>query len=161
MRKLFSFFCINEFRINMYVNWIGKKKNNWFSRCISFILRKHLKKKYHILLGKNMNLDEDLVLPHPHNIILGNECKIGKHCTIYHDVTVGQNRGKYPLIGNNVIIYTGARIIGDINIGDWAVIGANSVITNDIPAYGIAAGIPGKILKYRGSEDEFNEDRFH
>lgn len=161
MRRIITFLHINEYRVTTYIHWVSKLQNKRFTGAISYILKRHLKKKYYILLGKETVMGKNLIVPHAHNIVLGNGCRIGNYCTIYHDVTVGQNRGKYPVVGDHVIIYTGAKIIGDVHIGDWAVIGANAVVTNDVPAYAIVGGIPGKIIKYRGCEDEFNEDKFH
>lgn len=53
---------------------------------------------------------------------------------------------EYPQIGNNVIVYSGAVIVGPVKIGDNAVIGANAVVTQDVPAGAIAVGIPAKSL---------------
>lgn len=54
---------------------------------------------------------------------------------------------EYPQIGNNVIVYSGAVIVGPVKIGDNAVIGANAVVTQDVPAGAIAVGIPAKIIR--------------
>ena len=65
------------------------------------------------------------------------------------------NKNKYPTIGNNVIIYAGAKIIGDVHVGDNAIIGANAVVTKDVPPNAIVGGIPAKVIKYRSNDDEF------
>lgn len=93
------------------------------------------------------------ILPHPIGIVIGNKVKIGQGCKIYHNVTIGtketQNfeNGRYPSIGNNVIIYPNSIIIGDISIGDNTIIGAGSIVLNDIPANSIAIGVPAAIVK--------------
>ena len=59
-----------------------------------------------------------------------------------------------PTIGNNVTIFAGAKVFGKITIGDDAVIGANAVVTKDIPSHSMVAGVPAKIIKTR---KEINE----
>lgn len=80
---------------------------------------------------------------------------LGNNCTVFHNVTLGQNKDKYPIIGNNVIIYSGAKIIGNVRVGDNAIIGANAVVTKNVPKNAIVGGVPAKIIKYRGDKDGF------
>ncbi|MCH7304937.1 hypothetical protein MMP74_11185 [Acinetobacter sp. NIPH 1869] len=75
---------------------------------------------------------------------------IGKNCSIGTNTTLGVG----PIIGDNVYIATGAKILGNIKIGNFSVIGANSVVTKDIPPLSVVAGIPGKIIN-KISEDNF------
>lgn len=91
------------------------------------------------------------VLPHGLNgIIVSQYAKIGKNCTIYHQVTIGSKDDKYaPLIGDNVIIYPHAIIVGGIRVGNNAVIGAGAVVTKDVPENAVVAGNPAKIIKMR------------
>jgi len=65
-------------------------------------------------------------------------------------VTVGEINGKRPTIGNNVSIYTGAIVIGDINIGDNSSIGAGSVVVKDVPDNAVVVGNPAKVVKVNG-----------
>ena len=78
-----------------------------------------------------------LRFPHYSCIIIAKSCNIGKNCTIHQGVTIGQSHfGKhqgYPTIGDNVLIYAGAKICGGIKVGNNVVIGANAVVTNDVP----------------------------
>ena len=80
---------------------------------------------------------------HSGGIVIGGEVIIGKHATLHHDVTIGNHRGKCPTIGDNVVIYPGAKIFGDIKIGNNVVIGANAVVHQDIPDGSVAALVPG------------------
>lgn len=76
-------------------------------------------------------------LPHLLGIVISGDAVIGNNCTIYHQVTIGIDGNKSlkaPVIGNNVFIGAGAKIIGNARIGDNCVIGANAVVTKDIPS---------------------------
>lgn len=86
------------------------------------------------------NLDKSAVfasppiLPHGlYGIIVSHEAVIGENVTIFHQVTIGRNHGAAPIIGNNVMIGAGAKIIGGVKIGNNAKIGANCVVCTDVP----------------------------
>jgi serine acetyltransferase len=73
-------------------------------------------------------------LPHGLNgIIVSHNAVIGENCTIFHQVTIGEGRGGAPVIGNNVLIGAGAKVIGGIRIGDNVKIGAGCVVSKDVP----------------------------
>ena len=93
-----------------------------------------------------------LVILHGHDIVVGGSVKIGKNCKIFNGVTLGNKDtettiNQQPLVGDNVVIGTGAKILGAIQIGDNVTIGANSVVINNIPNSVVVAGIPAKIVK--------------
>jgi len=75
--------------------------------------------------------------------------EIGENCSIFQQVTIEYTRKGCPTIGNNVSIYAGAKVLGNINIGDNAVIGANAVVVKDVPANAVVVGNPAKIIRYR------------
>ena len=72
-------------------------------------------------------------------------CKIGKHVLIFQGVTIGSGTGGIPTIGDNVVICSGAKVIGGIHVGSNVIIGANSVVTHDVPDGAVVVGIPGKV----------------
>lgn len=84
-------------------------------------------------------------------IIINQSTHIGKNLTIYPGVEIGHKvpGGKCPIIGSDCFIGAGAKIFGDIHIGDNVTIAANSVVTKDIPDNCIVAGVPAKIIKYK------------
>lgn len=79
--------------------------------------------------------------------VIGARCSIGANCTIHQNCTLGDKNGGRPKIGNNVTIYAGSMILGDITIGDNCIIGANSVVMESCPANSILVGSPAKIIK--------------
>ena len=113
MRKLLRFICEPIFRERMQIKYILNHDRSGF---LNYIMTEHLRGKYNLILSKDAEIEEDVWFPHPHNIIVGGVVKIGKKCVLYHDVTLGQNRGEYPIVGNGVIIYAGAKVIGNVKI---------------------------------------------
>lgn len=88
-----------------------------------------------------------LTFSHFSCIIIHYDAVIGENCTIFQGVTIGSTRGKgLPKIGNNVILFAGAKVVSNLEIGDNVVIGANSVVINDIPSGSVAVGMPAKVV---------------
>lgn len=82
-------------------------------------------------------------------VVIHKRAVIGSHCTIGQGITIG-GRSKHvevPVIGNNVYMGPGCRILGPIKIGDNVIIGPNSVVLHDVPSNSIVVGIPGKVIK--------------
>lgn len=98
-------------------------------------------------IGKNLFID------HGMGIVIGETAEIGDNCTIYHQVTLGgtgKDKGKrHPTLGDNVLVSTGAKVLGPITIGENSKIGANAVVLHDIPANSTAVGIPAKVVKVK------------
>ena len=82
-------------------------------------------------------------------MVIHSRAVIGKNCMIGQNVTIGGKSGWYevPVIGDNVEISAGARIIGPVRIGNNVIIGANAVVVKDVPDNCIVAGVPAKIIK--------------
>ncbi len=98
-------------------------------------------------------------LHHTPGIVIGWGVEIGNNCEVFQNVTIGESRKennnrRFPVIGDNCTIYSGACVSGPINIGGNTQIGANSVVLKDIPANCFAAGAPAKIIRYKVSCDE-------
>ena len=94
---------------------------------------------------------------HGHDIVIGSGVTIGENCKIFNGVTLGNKDTEtsevcHPQLGNGILIGTGAKILGNIRIGDNAKIGANSVVLKDIPANSIWAGVPAKEVMSRPQE---------
>jgi serine O-acetyltransferase len=93
-------------------------------------------------------------IDHGMGVVIGETAEIGDDVLMYHQVTLGgsslEKVKRHPTVGNNVLIGMGAKIIGAITIGDNARIGANAVVTRDVPANATVVGIPGKVVKKNG-----------
>lgn len=122
-------------------------------KIIPLLLRRKLEKNYGLYISLNSKIGRGLKLPHVTSIVIGDGVEIGENVTIYQQVTLGgqnigdNDLGNYPILGNDVIVYAGAKIIGKVIIGDGAVIGANSVVTKDVEPNSVYAGVPAKRIK--------------
>ena len=99
-------------------------------------------------IGKSFFID------HATGVVIGETAIIGDHVIVYQGVTLGgvsSTKGKrHPTIGNNVVIGTGAIVLGNITIGNNVRIGAGSVVLKDIPDDSTVVGIPGEVVKHKG-----------
>jgi serine O-acetyltransferase len=82
----------------------------------------------------NARIGPGLNMPHPNGIVIHPEAYVGWNCTIFQQVTIGTKgtADGVPEIGNNVEISAGAKILGPVKIGDWALIGTNAIVTKDV-----------------------------
>jgi len=107
--------------------------------------------KYMCDIENPLNIDSTCRFIHKGiGVIIAPSCKIGKHCTIYQYTTIGGRDtpgDKAPVIGNNVTIYSYCCILGNIYIGDNSIIGAYSLVLDNIPENSIAYGIPARVIK--------------
>jgi len=102
----------------------------------------------HLWAGANgARIGAGLRLIHPTNVMIGAKVEIGDDCLIFHDVTLGTGQiPGTPKIGNNVDIYPGARVLGGVVIGDRSMIGANCVVTRDVPSESIILAPPSRVI---------------
>ena len=110
-------------------------------------------------IGKNLFID------HGMGVVIGETSEIGDNVTIYHAVTLGgispsiksneqRDVKRHPTLKNNVVIGAGAQILGPITIGEYAKVGANAVVTHDVPSHAVMIGIPAKNIKSKPNEDK-------
>ena len=86
-------------------------------------------------------------LPHGlYGIIVSHRAIIGADCTIFHQVTIGDGKNGAPIIGDNVLIGAGAKIIGNVHIGSNSKIGANAVVVHDVPENSVVIAPEGVLL---------------
>lgn len=95
-----------------------------------------------------------LFIDHGMGVVIGETCEIGDNVTIYQGVTLGgtgKEKGKrHPTIKDNVLIATGAKVLGSITVGENSKIGAGSVVLKEVPPNSTVVGIPGKVVVQNG-----------
>lgn len=156
------------FKYNFWMRTCAFSKSNSLLNItlfpVSFILLRHYRYKYGISIPHSTNIGSGFYISHFGDIVVNARAQIGKNCNISQGVTFGQaNRGKkkgYPILGDNVYIGPGAKIIGAIKIGNNVAIGANCVVTNDIPNDAVVVGIPGVIISYEGTTGYVNRTNY-
>jgi serine O-acetyltransferase len=96
-------------------------------------------------------------IDHGMGVVIGETAEIGDNCTLYHGVTLGgtswAKEKRHPTLGNNVIVGSGAKILGPFKVGDNSKIGSNSVVVKEVPPDSTVVGVPGRIV-FSGSGQE-------
>lgn len=127
---------------------------------IHIILAKLGEMLFGVTIGVAAQIGKRFTIEHSGAIVIHGNAQIGDDCIVRQGVTIGNRRLDQPfdapIIGNNVNIGAGAKILGKVTIGDNAVIGANAVVVKDVPANRVAVGIPAKLLpeKTESTSDE-------
>jgi len=145
-------------RISRYM-----KQNRVLRHGFAFLVNRivsHYTFKYGISIPPETVIGSGFYIGHFGGIVVSPKSKIGKNCNISQGVTIGQtNRGSrkgFPIIGNNVYIGPGAKIIGGVTIGNDVAVGANCVVTKDVPDNAVVVGVPGRVISYDGSRGYIN-----
>lgn len=124
------------------------------------VLLWHYLYKFGIKVSYKCKVGPGFYIGHFGGIFVNYEAVIGRNCNISQGVTIGQvNRGKRkgcPIIGDNVYIGSGAKLIGKVRIGNNVAIGANCVVTRDVPDNSVVVGIPCRIISDAGSYGYIN-----
>ncbi|MCS6888869.1 MAG: serine acetyltransferase [Chloroflexus sp.] len=122
-------------------------------RSIPFLpgyVQRRLYRRYGLEIVVGADIGGGLYIAHPVGTVIAPQ-RIGRNCTIVAAVTIGmRNEWEFPVIGDEVFIGAGARVLGGITVGDRARIGANAVVTRDVPAGATVVGIPARVVKIDG-----------
>lgn len=127
-----------EYR-NLYYYRIGGKRG--FSRLMNFCYPPEP-----TLYIWSQTIGGGLFIQHGFSTVIAAE-RIGRHCFINQQVTIGYKGDKAPVLGDNVIVTCGAKVLGNITVGNNVVIGANAVVVKDVPNDVVVGGVPATIIK--------------
>lgn len=146
---------IKAVRSHRLAHWCYRHDLKFLARAIS----QRSRRRTGIEIHPGATIGRRLVIDHGMGIVIGETAEIGDYCTIYHGVTLGgtgKDVGKrHPTIGNNVLIGTGAKVLGPIKVGDNSRIAANSVVLKEIPEDSTAVGIPARVVRIAGQKVNF------
>lgn len=115
---------------------IFNKLNSFFGRCV---------------IGRNARFGPRFVLIHSYGVVINSLVQGGSDIKIEHLVTIGAERNESPVLGDNVFIGAGAKIVGAVKIGSNVKIGANAVVVEDVPDNCTVVGVPAKVVRQAGS----------
>lgn len=128
-------------------HWFYKRELFFIARLISQLSRFFTGIEIH----PGATIGRGLFIDHGMGVVIGETAEVGDNCTIYHGVTLGgtgKDKGKrHPTIGNNVLIGSGAKILGPFKVGDNATIGANTVVLNEVEPGMTVVGVRGRPVR--------------
>lgn len=145
-----------------------RRAHRWHMRGHYFIARwisECSRRKTGIEIHPGAKIGKGLLIDHGSGVVIGETTEIGDNCTIYQGVTLGgtgKDTGKrHPTLGNNVMVGSGARILGPFRVGDNAKIAAGAVVLAEVPDHSTAVGVPARIVRIGGVKTEPELDQIH
>ena len=139
-------------------NFFYRHKMKFIARCVSQWSRFWTGIEIH----PGATIGKRLVIDHGMGIVIGETAEIGDDCLIYQGVTLGgtgKDQGKrHPTIGNNVLVSTGAKVLGPFKVGNNARIAANAVVLSEVPDNATAVGIPAQIVRIAGQATRYADE---
>jgi serine O-acetyltransferase len=125
-------------------NWLWHRNR----RDLALLLQSESSDSLQVSIHPSASIGTSVFLDHASGIVIGSFVAIGDEVTIMQNVTIGrkvETPDRAPRIGRGVLLSTGATVLGDVNIGDFAKIGAGSVVTDDVPSGCTAVGVPARL----------------
>ena len=131
-------------------HWLYLHHRYFLARWVS----QHARKKTGIEIHPGATIGRRLVIDHGMGVVIGETAEIGDDCLLYQGVTLGgtgKDQGKrHPTLGNNVMVGSGARVLGPFKVGDNARIAAGAVVLREVPPNCTAVGVPARIARVNG-----------
>ncbi len=161
LEVLFLYQGLHALVYHRAAHFLYKLRFYFFARMISQFARFTTGIEIHpgAKIGKRFFID------HGMGVVIGETAIIGDDVLLYQGVTLGGTgleKGKrHPTIGNNVVIGGGAKVLGNISVGDNSYIGANAVVIKDVPPNSTVVGVPGRITRQDGKKIEVGLDHIH
>ena len=132
--------------LHRLAHWLWHHRLKLLARCLSHVARMFTGIEIH----PAATIGEALFIDHGHGVVIGETARIGNRVTLYHDVTLGgtslRSGIRHPQIADDVIIGAGAQVLGPVQIGRAARVGANAVVVSDVAAEQTVVGIPARVV---------------
>ncbi|WP_129631118.1 serine O-acetyltransferase [Candidatus Oscillochloris fontis] len=146
LKLLFRYMPFRAIAWFRFGNWCQRKRIPY----LPGFAQRQIFSRYGLDIVIGADIEGGLYIPHPIGMVVS-PARIGKNCSLIGGITIGmRNTWEFPVIGDEVFVGTGARILGGITIGDRAQIGANAVVVSDVPAGATAVGIPARVTRING-----------
>jgi serine O-acetyltransferase len=106
------------------------------------------------IIGRGAEFGPRFVLVHSTGVVVNAGVRGGAGVMLEHQVTIGAEKRQAPVLGDDVFVGAGAKVIGSVRVGDRARVGANAVVVHDVPADSTVVGIPARVVRQRRARDE-------
>ena len=153
-----KYFYLPAFRAVLFFRLSQLFYQNKFTRPFAYLFTNLNDFMHGIWISPKVKVGKGLSIPHPRGVMVNPDTIIGDYCSMLHQVTFGGDR---IVVGDNVEIMAGVKIINDklknrpLYIGDEAVLGAGTIVLNDVPDNAVMVGIPAKVAKHRDRNDNW------
>ena len=142
-----GFWITAIYRFGRYARTIENKPLSLACRVLHQTIAMPVRVASDVYLPTRAEIGPGLRIVHPHSIYLIDGNKLGENCTLYHEVTLGKGHGTgVPVLGNNVQVSPGVKIIGGVTLGDGVTVGPNAVVTKNIKADAIVFSSPPGVI---------------
>ena len=153
--KFEIFWLYNGLHADIYyriAHWLYTHKMKFLGRWVS----QFAKRRTGVEIHPAATIGRRLVIDHGTGIVIGATAEIGDDCLLYQNVTLGgtgAHKGKrHPTLGNNVMVGSGAKVLGPFKVGNNVRIAANSVVLREVPDNATVVGVPGRVVKISGEK---------
>jgi serine O-acetyltransferase len=136
-----GFHAIQSYRI---AHWLWQKQR----RVLALYFQNRISELFHVDIHPGAKLGSGIMLDHATGLVIGETAVVGDDVSMLHSVTLGgsgcQGGNRHPRVGNGVLLSAGAKLLGNITVGEGAKVGAGSLVLEDVPAHVTVAGVPAK-----------------
>ena len=142
-----GFWVVATYRLGAWARDIRVPGVRILLLALAWIAKQPVRIFLHVELPFRALIGPGLALFHPYNVLVGSDVEIGEECTLYHEVTLGAGPDlRSPKLGAHVVVFAGARVLGDVTVGERSEIGANCVVLRNVPPYSlVVAALPRTI----------------
>lgn len=135
-----------------FAHWLWKQER----RCLALYLQNRISQTFGVDIHPAARIGCGIMIDHATGVVIGETAVVGDEVSMLHAVSLGgsgnEKGDRHPKVGRGVLISAGAKILGNITIGDCAKIGAGSVVLESVPAHSTAVGVPAKVIGRAASE---------
>jgi serine O-acetyltransferase len=144
-----GFQAIQAYRIGHWL-WISGRRD------LAYFVQMRVSEAFGVDIHPNARMGKGIMIDHAHSVVIGETAVVGDNVSMLHSVTLGgtgkEDGDRHPKIGNGVLIGAGAKILGNIHIGERSRIAAGSVVLHDVPRCTTVAGVPAKVVGEAGCD---------
>lgn len=142
-----GFQAMQAYRVAHWLWQVGRKD-------LAYFLQMRSSEIYGVDIHPAARIGKGIMIDHAHSIVIGETAVVGDNVSMLHSVTLGgtgkEDEQRHPIIGNEVLIGAGAKVLGNINVGCCSRIAAGSVVLADVPPASTVAGVPAKVVGAAG-----------